>query len=344
MQKWTAFILSGALLVTFVIGLFVQPLDSQANPGTIWQASFYANTSLAGEPALIRNDRTLNFNWSLDAPSVDLPVDGFSARWKASFEFEAGQWLFSAGADDGIRLWVDDDLLIDQWESSGTFVVHTAQTALDEGEHTIKVEYYDAEGLAGISVDWKPAPKSAKAADVPDTPPQSPPAQSNPTPIPADAPLAHVAIGILNVRTGPGIDYQRIDQVYLYQRFPLLGQNPEGTWYWIDLKDGRTGWVASRYIYLTGNSAAIIVRQPPIAGDQFEGMAGTTLVRLNVRPEPNENTEVLGIIPYDVEILVLGRNSTSVWYYVSYGDELEGWVYSPYTTITGRVYDLPYLD
>lgn len=344
MQKWTAFILSGALVVTFIIGFFVQPLDSQANPGTIWQASFYTNTNLAGEPALIRNDRTLNFNWALDAPAIDLPVDGFSARWKASFEFEAGLWLFSAGADDGVRLWVDDELVIDQWAPSGTFVVHTAQVNLDAGEHTIKVEYYDADGLAGINVHWEPAPKVAKSDSAPFAPPQSSPAQLNPTPVPADAPLAHVAIGVLNVRTGPGIEYQRIDQVYLYQRFPLLGQNPEGTWYWIDLKDGRTGWVAARYIYLTGNSTAIIVRQPPIEGDQFEGMAGTTLARLRVRQQPSQNTEILGVIPYNAEVLVLGRNSTSVWYYVEYDKELTGWVYSPYLTITGRVYDLPFLD
>lgn len=344
MQKWTAFILSGALVVTFIIGFFVQPLDSQANPGTIWQASFYTNTNLAGEPALIRNDRTLNFNWALDAPAIDLPIDGFSARWKASFEFEAGLWLFSAGADDGVRLWVDDKLVIDQWAPSGTFVVHTAQVSLDAGEYTIKVEYYDADGLAGITVHWEPAPKVAKSDNAPFAPPQSPPSQLNPTPVPADAPIAHVAIGVLNVRTGPGIEYQRIDQVYLYQRFPLLGQNPEGTWYWIDLKDGRTGWVAARYIYLTGNSTAIIVQQPPIEGDQFEGMAGTTLARLRVRQQPSQNTEILGVIPYNAEVLVLGRNSTSVWYYVEYDKELTGWVYSPYLTITGRVYDLPFLD
>ncbi len=344
MQRWTAFLLAGALAIAFVVGLFIQPLDSQANTGTDWQATFYDNSDLSGNPMLTRNDRELNFNWSSDAPAPGLPHDYFSARWIASFHFDEGDWLFSAGADGGIRLWVNDSLVIDQWSPSNTFANYTATTHLSRGIHHLKVEYYDTEGLAGVNIGWEPVIET-EAVEA-DPAPQDTAPQTNPTPIPPGTPLAHVATGVLNVRTGPGIQFERIDQIFLYQRFPLLGQNPAGTWYLIDLKDGRSGWVAARYIYRTTQTPLPVV---PFAGPTdplavFEGVVGLPQYRLNVRPEPNTNNDPLGIIPYEAELVVLGRSSSSIWYFVQYND-LEGWVFAPYVNLQGfPAYDLPFVD
>lgn len=346
MQKWLAFLLSGTLTLAFVAWLFIQPLDSQANTTTEWNASFYANSELSGQPVLERNDRFLNFNWSMDAPAANLPTDYFSARWIGNFEFTPGEWIFSAGADDGIRLWVDNELLIDQWAPSGTFVIHTNTISLDHGSHRIRVEYYDAEGLAGIDVKWEPVSQGETSEQINNNPSPDLAPQANPTAVPADAPLAHVATGVLNVRTGPGIQYTRIDQIYLYQRYPLLGQNPDGTWYKISLKDGRTGWVAARYIYRTGTAnIAVIVEPAPVPADQiFESTVATSLARLNVRPTPGTDQAPLGVIPYLRDIEVLGRSNNSIWYLVEWED-LRGWVFAPYVDLQGfRVYDLPYAE
>ncbi len=343
MQKWSAFLLSGTLVLALVVWLFIQPLDSQANTTTEWHATFYDNVELSGEPVLERSDRFLNFNWSMDAPAPDIPTDYFSARWDGNFEFDEGEWLFSAGADDGIRLWVDERLVIDQWAPSGTFIIHTNTITLDEGNHRVRVEYYDAEGLAGIDVKWEPSQTPASAVINNDPAPELDP-QTNPTPIPADAPLAHVATGVLNVRTGPGIQYTRIDQIYLYQRYPLLGQNSDGAWYKISLKDGRTGWVAARYIYRTGAATiAVIADAEPVSAEQvFDSIDAVSLARLNVRPDPSTDQDPLGVIPYQRDIKVFGRSNDSIWYLVEW-EELRGWVFAPYVDLQGfPVYDLPY--
>jgi uncharacterized protein YraI len=346
MQKWTAFLLSGAFVAAFVVGLFITPLDSQANTGTFWRAEFYNNPSLEGNPVLVRNDRDLVFNWSDLAPAPNIAFDNFSARWLASFYFEAGEWVFSAGADDGVRLWVDDSLLIDQWSPSGTFVVHTGTTALERGRHEVRVEYYDAQGLAGISVNWKPAATALADSQAEGQPPAPALPQTNPTQIPAGTPLAHVATGVLNVRTGPGIQFERIDQIFLYQRFPILGQNEDGSWYLIDLKDGRTGWVAARFIYRTGSNTIAVVPTPQPSDPLvvFGGVEALPLERLNLRPTPNLNNERLAVIPVEVTIIVKGRSNDSIWYFVQFG-ELEGWVFAPLVNLQGfPVYDLPFVE
>ncbi len=360
MQRWTAFLLSGAMVLAFIVGLFIQPLDSQANPSAVWQVSFYNNTDLAGEPVLSRNDRDLDFNWAMEAPAPSVSTDQFSARWTANFHFDAGEWLFSAGADDGIRLWVDDELLVDQWDSIGAYVVHINTISLTKGFHDIKVEYYDADGLAGITLNWKRLSET-DTNNVAGSPPQNPAPQTGATPIPSGSPIAHVATGVLNVRVGPGIQFERIDQIRLYQRYPILGQNSGGSWYLIDLKDGRTGWVTSRFIYRTGSNDIPVtdagVPVPP--SDQiFDSVPAISEAELNVRPAPNTNNARIGILPYQADLLVLGRSNSSIWYFIRYtaeeetedGEgtvlvEVEGWVFAPYIDLLGyRVYDLPFVE
>ena len=341
MQRWTALLLSGAFTIAFVLGFFIQPLDSNANTQELWQAEFYNNTELNGNPIHTRADRALNFNWANEAPALAVTTNQFSARWTASFHFNAGDWLFSVGADDGVRFWVDGTLLIDQWSPSGTFAVYTNKITLEKGIHDLRVEYYDLEGLAGLSVDWQPAPEEAPVDIITDAPPVNPEQDGGLSPV------AHVATGRLNVRTGPGIQYTRIDQIFLYQWYPIKGQTPDGTWYLIDLKDGREGWVASRYIFRTGHDGipVIVVEAPtPPAQGLFDGTDGISTARLNFREAPNTNNEPIGIIPYNADVTVLGRSGDSIWYYVDY-DGVEGWVFAPYVDIQGfKVFDLPFIQ
>ncbi|NDJ86271.1 MAG: SH3 domain-containing protein [Chloroflexi bacterium] len=369
MQRWTAILLSGALVVAFIIGLFVHPLDSQANPDTGWFGTFYDNPSLTGSPVLSRNEREINFNWSMDPPAAEVPSDGFSARWTGAFHFEEGNWQFTVGVDDGVRLWVNDTLLIDQWAPSGRYIVFSEPISLERGTHEVKIEYYDAQGLAGINVNWQPIPgEGAAPSNSVNDAPQAPAPQTDPTPGPQKSGLvANVATGVLNVRTGPAIQYDRIDQIFLYQRYAIISQNQAGTWYQIDLRDGRLGWVSARYVLVTGEGEIPVqnvnVPEPP---GEFPGAVGISLDRLNIRPTPDTSQEPLAVIPFGQEFAVLGRNSTSIWYRVQYEAEIviepaedapedaepqietrliDGWVFAPFVRLQNTpVYDLPFIE
>jgi hypothetical protein len=80
--------------------------------------------------------------------------DGFSARWSGQRYFHAGFYRFWVFADDGVRLWVDGELLVDQWHD-GSAEYHAPVTYLNTGNHDVVVEYYENSGEAEIRLWWE---------------------------------------------------------------------------------------------------------------------------------------------------------------------------------------------
>jgi VCBS repeat-containing protein len=119
-----------------------------------WRGEYFDNRSLEGDPALIRNDKKIDFDWKRGAPADGLPSDNFSARWTRTLEFDAAVYRFSVASDDGVRLWVDDRLVIDEWVDS-ELNQETVDLAMVSGKHDIKLEYYEHLGGADIKLSWK---------------------------------------------------------------------------------------------------------------------------------------------------------------------------------------------
>ena len=119
-----------------------------------WKGEYWSNRQLGGTPALVRNDASLDFNWGRGAPSAGLPADDFSARWTRTLHFEDGRYRFHALVDDGVRLYVDGALLIDQWRDGSQREV-TADVNLSHGNHTVRVDYYEHGGDARIRAWWE---------------------------------------------------------------------------------------------------------------------------------------------------------------------------------------------
>lgn len=342
MQRWSAFILAGMLGLAVFVGLFIEPSDSQANLNTAtWYGEYFSNPGLSGDPLVTRSERNLNFNWAENAPARLLPADQFSARWTGNFPFEAGTWLFSVGADDGVRVWLNDELLIDQWQSNPVFTIYSVEKTLRQGNYTLHVEYYDNGGPSGLKVEWTPVASTIAVASIvqeapaPQTNPQSSPLQGNP--------IANIAADTLNIRSGPGISYPRVAQVYLYQRFPIVGVNKDASWYLLQLKDGSQGWAAAVYLYITGSTVNVPIIDLPTVSPSFSGASGVALDNLIVRSQATSNSTRLGTIPDGETMTIVGRNKSSAWYEIRYND-LSGWVFAPFVSINVRVYDIPFSD
>ena len=118
-----------------------------------WKGEYYANQQLSGDPAFVRNDPTINFNWGTGGPGGGVPGEHFSARWSRSVDFAANFYQFNARSDDGIRAWVDGNLIIDQWHDSPGNIVYTSQLWLS-GSHRLVVEYYQNLGQALVDYWW----------------------------------------------------------------------------------------------------------------------------------------------------------------------------------------------
>jgi hypothetical protein len=120
-----------------------------------WLAEYYDNKKLEGAPEVVRSDGAINFAWEGGSPDPAIPSDGFSARWSRTLSFPVGTYRFHAAADDGVRLWVDDRLLVDAWYQQSLPNDHWGDLALDEEPHEIKVEYFEHGGGAHIHVWWE---------------------------------------------------------------------------------------------------------------------------------------------------------------------------------------------
>jgi len=120
-----------------------------------WKGEYYSNRWLQGDPALVRNDAEVNFAWGLDSPAPEIGPDNFSVRWTRALSFPAGDYRFFVRSDDGVRLWVDNRLIIDAWNEEMDYTLE-GDSALVAGEHHLKVEYYEALSAAQIILWWEP--------------------------------------------------------------------------------------------------------------------------------------------------------------------------------------------
>ncbi len=127
---------------------------------TTWDADYWDNMTLTGNAVISREDETLDFDWGDGSPGTGISGDRFSARWERHLNIsadEAGNYIFTVEVDDGVRLWVDDVLQIDSWIEQAK-ASYEAKLHLSEGQHLIRVEYYELAGAASISVSWEREP------------------------------------------------------------------------------------------------------------------------------------------------------------------------------------------
>ncbi|HOT91864.1 MAG TPA: PA14 domain-containing protein [Anaerolineae bacterium] len=120
-----------------------------------WQASYWNNLDLAGTPVLQRAEPDIFYEWWTNSPAPGIVnADNFSVRWTRYIDVTPGTYLFTATADDGIRIWVDNDLILDQWYEHSV-LTFTVEKYLGAGHHLIKVEYFEKAGVAIAKVQWQ---------------------------------------------------------------------------------------------------------------------------------------------------------------------------------------------
>jgi LysM repeat protein len=114
-----------------------------------WSGEYFDNVTLTEPAYTTRQDERIDFDWGWGPPAGGMPVNSFSVRWTGTFYFDEGTYRFYAKVDDGVRVYVDGECIIDRWRDGGlrTF---TADRALAAGDHAIQVEYYDRVQVARI--------------------------------------------------------------------------------------------------------------------------------------------------------------------------------------------------
>ncbi|MES1185826.1 MAG: PA14 domain-containing protein, partial [Myxococcales bacterium] len=117
-------------------------------------AEYYDNQNLTGLFAT-RSDASIDFDWSTGAPISGMGADTFSVRWTGSTVPQFSEtYTFHTVSDDGVRLWVNGTLVIDNWTDHGP-AENAATMALVAGQsYSIKMEYYENAGGAVARLHW----------------------------------------------------------------------------------------------------------------------------------------------------------------------------------------------
>jgi len=120
-------------------------------PTDYWRGKYFANLQLAQSAQLQQNSGDINFNWGSGSPGPGIPTDGFSARFDRTFDFGYGYYRFVARADDGVRVYLDGQPIIDEWHGATDKAYIVGRTL--SGRHVIMVEYFEASGDASLKLE-----------------------------------------------------------------------------------------------------------------------------------------------------------------------------------------------
>jgi len=119
------------------------------------KGEYFSNEELKGTPALVRTDKHIHFDWGEGSFAAGEPVDHFSIRWTGYFvPKESGDYKFFTSTDDGVRLYVGDEIAIDDWLPHSQ-TLDTAARHLEAGQaYKIRLEYFDSvsTAIAGFGV------------------------------------------------------------------------------------------------------------------------------------------------------------------------------------------------
>jgi hypothetical protein len=249
-------------------------------------------------------------------------ADNFSARWTIYQQFTAGTYTIKVSADDGVRVNVDGNYVINEWHLA-TGRTYSATVSLANGPHSIAVEFYDSGAVATLNFRMERG------------------GQSQPTNPPVTGASATVTAYYLNVRSTPrtGSVLRTVSRNHVY---PIVGRNADSSWWQINA-DGTVGWVSGRYVTVVGGSSVPVtdgsnVPAPPPSYLQCPGFLPSRLTAggygrvtpglpNTLRATPGYSGARVGQIPGSGIFYVLQGPSCAnetAWYQVVYNG-MVGW-------------------
>lgn len=120
-------------------------------------AEYYDNPDLRGAPAVTKIEKELHLGWDMFNPPIGKQVEHFSVRFSGVFVAPtSGEYVLSMLADDGVRVYFNNKLVIDEWRLQA-YEPHSARVTLVAGQtYDLKVEYYQETGAANIKLGMAP--------------------------------------------------------------------------------------------------------------------------------------------------------------------------------------------
>jgi uncharacterized repeat protein (TIGR03806 family) len=334
---------SGAATASFVN-------SSSLGTGSGLTGSYYANhtssSPFTGSPTLTRIDPTVNFNWGSGSPDPSIGVDTFTVRWTGSVQPQFNEtYTFYATADDGVRVWVNGQQLINAWVDQSATTYQGSISLKAQQLYNIVMEYYENGGSAVAQLSWS-SPSVTKAI-IPQT--QLYPFTNPPPGVVLISPASnttYTASASVTLNATAAAQYNRLDNVAFYANGVFLGSISNNPYLLTT-----TGLAAGSYALtavamdgsgLTSTSAPVNITVNPGSGlpyglttrtpvpaffnmpQTFNGTLPTLLSQAGVFANTPNMTPANGLIPYSPNTPLWSDGATKTrWMALPYNGGLD---------------------
>lgn len=327
------------LLVLTIVGITATStaqVQTAVQRGSNWQALYYNNTTASGDAVnFLSGIGAVNFNYGNGSPFNLVNSDNFSIRFTTTEAFAQGLYRFSAEFNDGIRVSIDGQQIINQFNQAPGDGLRfaTGDFQIAAGTRNIVVEFVDFTGTAIVNFYWEPidvVPSETMG-------PSPTPTATGLPPIPPGALTGTVIrAAVLNTRTAPSLGGGVVKRILRGQTYQVVGRDPDARWFLLELGDVQA-WAYGYYLFINGNefnapvrSASTVFGLPP--GFNDTGVLVQTCAAMKLRGEPNILSPQTGRITWGAFLPVATRSPAGDWYQVLWKGTV-GWMYSGFSRV-----------
>jgi len=132
------------------------------------KAEYFSNPKLEGAPVLTRSDAKVEFAWGFSGVSPELSKN-YSVRWTGVIvPPETADYVVGFTGQDGYRVWLDDQPLVEDWTAHRPSTTQTNKVHLVKGQsHAVKIEYFETVRGAEARLLWSvPGQQEQGAVDA----------------------------------------------------------------------------------------------------------------------------------------------------------------------------------
>lgn len=299
----------------------VNPTTVPVGGGGTWTAQYFANQNLLGDPAVIVGVNNPSFNYGSGSPYTAIPADNFSARFTNAQGLAAGTYNITVRADDGVRVYVNGVLVINEWHTAAG-QTYSTNIALPSGTSTFVVEYFENTGAAYL--DYNLSLIGGTGQPVPQ------PTQ------PVGGVTATVTAYRLNVRNAPDpVTGDILTRISRGETYSVIARNADSSWYLLNI-NGTQGWVSGAFVNIAPFGANIPVAGGEATAQPPQGATGNEVIatpyNVVIRQGPGTQFQRIGLFPVGQTADVIGRNANNTWWQINYNG-LVGWVSAQYARI-----------
>lgn len=355
MRRKDVLIVMALLAITTTLLLQLAPLGAQSGFGTGWTATYFNCPALsATTPDLNTCTQVtsqpvaaVNFDYAAGSPTAGVNPDNFYIRFDSVQNLLPGTYEFVAASDDGIRVTINGQVVIDQLIGRVLTTDRSQPIPIAGGAVTMRVDFIDLIDRAQVQFQWfqqtsgTPVPGATNPFAVLGT--------GTPVGTPSGPSVSVRGVNGLAVRTGPYIGASMVTTAVSGTSYAVTARNnSEGfNWYYINV-NGRQGWASGRYLTLNNITPDALPTQATIF-DQIDGapdlgIIGAPRAVMNVRPRPTTRLDEIDEIAWGEEVSIIGRTvqaGTNRWYHIRTSEGLVGWILAAYVQVGPEVVGAP---